>query len=66
MLLQVEQLLVHGKRLKMKITGLWTASKRGIALLITSIIACAAHAQRINQEGRILGPAPNRDHADPV
>jgi hypothetical protein len=42
----------------MKITGLSTESKRGIALLLTSIIACAAHAQRINQEGRILGPAP--------
>jgi hypothetical protein len=42
----------------MKFAGLWTDSKRGIALLITSIIACAAHAERINQEGRILGPAP--------
>lgn len=39
-------------------------SRRGIrrrcviALLLTSTIAFAAHAERINQEGRILGPAP--------
>src|ERR1700730_10496083 len=28
------------------------------SLLIVQLIGCAAHAERINQEGRILGPAP--------
>src|SRR6266403_450614 len=42
----------------MKITGLWKEWKQGCALLIISIIALAARAERINQEGRILGPVP--------
>ena len=42
----------------MKTTGLWREWKRGVALLVTSIIALAARAERINQEGRILGPGP--------
>src|SRR6266403_5877760 len=42
----------------MKITGLWKEWKQGCALLIISIIALAARAERINQEGRILGPGP--------
>src|SRR6266550_2370619 len=42
----------------MKTTGLWKEWKQGVALLVTSIIALAARAERINQEGRILGPGP--------
>src|SRR5881398_1473276 len=42
----------------MKTTGLWRKWKRGVALLVTSTIALAARAERINQEGRILGPGP--------
>src|SRR5438477_7249267 len=56
MLLQVAQLLLHRKRTEMKTTSLW---KRGSALL-ASLLICAfsARAERINQEGRILGPGP--------
>src|SRR5439155_22269463 len=42
----------------MKTTGLWKEWKQGVALLVTSIIALAARAERINQEGRILGSLP--------
>src|SRR5205809_6894596 len=42
----------------MKTTGLWGEWKRGVALLVTSIIALSARAERINQEGRILGSGP--------
>jgi hypothetical protein len=40
--------------LMMRNKGLW----RGIASLVTPTIAFAVRAERINQEGRILGPAP--------
>jgi alcohol dehydrogenase class IV len=42
----------------MIITGLRKEWKRGVALLVTSTIVFTARAERINQEGRILGPAP--------
>src|SRR5438552_4067020 len=42
----------------MTTTGLWKEWKQGVALLVTSMIALAARAERINQEGRILGPGP--------
>lgn len=38
--------------------GSRTNRQRVIALLLTSTIALSARAERINQEGRILGPAP--------
>ncbi|HMJ60941.1 MAG TPA: hypothetical protein VK493_04225, partial [Bryobacteraceae bacterium] len=42
----------------MKTIGVGREWKQGAALLATSIIALAARAERINQEGRILGPLP--------
>lgn len=45
--------------IEMSITGPRKEWKRGLALFITSTIAFAARAERINQEGRILGPAPS-------
>lgn len=42
----------------MSITGWGREWKRGIALLVTSLITLVARAERINQEGRILGPSP--------
>lgn len=42
----------------MIITGLRREWKRGVALLVALTVVLAARAERINQEGRILGPAP--------
>ena len=54
MVLQIKGSFSAALELMTRKNGLW----RGIALLVTSTIAFAARAERINQEGRILGPAP--------
>jgi hypothetical protein len=59
MLLQVAQPLRHRKRIEMKTAGLWMRWKEGSASLASLLICTsAARAERINQEGRILGLAP--------
>jgi hypothetical protein len=59
MLLHFDALsLATWNELKMKNIGVGREWKQGAALLVTSIIAFAARAERINQEGRILGPLP--------
>src|SRR5947207_4432586 len=51
----LRKMIIENKTKPSSNSSVW---RYALAILLTSMLACTTRAERINQEGRILGPAP--------